>query len=92
MTEECLSGRKSNYHIFAPFTKITKRLSELQQRELPSIEKYIAKTEQFYEQVLRIRYNVNVFEMGGKVKSLGSALRMSFGLFTFCKPKISNEF
>ena len=91
MTEECLSGRKSNYHIFAPFTKITKRLSELQQRELPSIEKYIAKTEQFYEQVLLIRYNVNVFEMGGKLRFC-SALRMSFGLFTFCKPKISNEF
>ena len=68
MSEECLSGRKSNYHIFAPFTKITKRLSELEQRELPSIEKYIAKTEQFYEQVLRIRYNVNVFKMGGKFR------------------------
>jgi len=68
MTEECLSGRKSNYHIFAPFTKITKRLSELEQWDLPSIEKYIAKTEQFYERVLRIRYNVNVFKMGGKFR------------------------
>ena len=68
MTEESLSGRKSNYHIFAPFTKITKRLSELERRELPSIEKYIAKTEQLYEQDLRIRYNVNVFKMGGKFR------------------------
>ena len=68
MTEECLSGRKSNYHIFAPITKITKRLSELERRELPSIEKYIAKTEQLYEQDLRIRYNVNVFKMGGKFR------------------------